>query len=75
ARIVEARLDGVPIDPVARYRVTVNSFLADGGDGFETFRAGTDRLGGDLDVDALIAWLGATPTLEVPRAARVQRLE
>ena len=75
ARIVEARLDGVPIDPAVRYRVTVNSFLADGGDGFETFRAGTNRLGGDLDVDALIAWLGATPTLEVPRAARVQRLE
>ena len=75
ARIVEARLDGVPIDPVARYRVTVNSFLAEGGDGFEQFRAGTERLGGALDVDALIAWLGATPTLEVPRTARVQRLE
>ena len=27
-------LNGTPIDPAASYRVTVNSFLADGGDGF-----------------------------------------
>jgi 5'-nucleotidase len=35
------------------YRVTVNSFLADGGDSFPILTQGTNRLGGDVDVDAL----------------------
>ena len=48
-------LDGVTVDPSASYRVTVNSFLADGGDGFTTFAQGTSRLGGDLDIDAFRA--------------------
>jgi 5'-nucleotidase len=33
--------------------VTVNSFLADGGDNFAVLRDGTDRLGGVVDTDAL----------------------
>ena len=47
------------VDPVASYRVTVNSFLADGGDGFTVLREGTDRVGGGVDLDALTAYLGA----------------
>jgi hypothetical protein len=31
--------------------VKVNSFLAEGGDGFTVLRQGTDRLGGDVDLD------------------------
>lgn len=46
-------IDGVAIDPAATYRVTVNSFLADGGDNFAVLREGTDRLGGAVDTDAL----------------------
>ena len=46
-------LQGVPLDPAASYRVTVNSFLADGQDGFVVLRQGTDRLGGDVDLDAV----------------------
>jgi len=52
-------LDGVPIDPGADYRVTVNSFLADGGDGFSVLVEGTDRLGGEVDLDALVTYFGA----------------
>ncbi|HYF57641.1 MAG TPA: bifunctional metallophosphatase/5'-nucleotidase [Burkholderiaceae bacterium] len=73
-RIVDARLDGVPIDPAARYRVTVNDYLAAGGDGFDALREGTERVGGPLDVDALVALLGAGGTVEVPRAARLARI-
>ena len=47
------KIGGVTVDPAASYRVTVNSFLADGGDGFTELRDGTDRLGGDIDLDAL----------------------
>jgi 5'-nucleotidase len=46
-------INGVPVDPAASYRVTVNSFLADGGDRFSVLVQGTDRLGGDVDTDAL----------------------
>lgn len=71
-RIVEARLHGAPIDPAGRYRVTVNSFLAEGGDGFDAFRGGVDRLGGVLDVEALVDALRAVPEVTPPAAARVQ---
>ncbi len=52
-------IDGVAVDPSASYRVTVNSFLADGGDKFEVLKQGTDRLGGAQDSDAMEAYLKA----------------
>ena len=36
--------------------MTVNSFLADGGDNYPVLVQGTDRLGGDVDLDALVAY-------------------
>ena len=56
-RITLIELDGKPIDPVASYRVTVNNFLASGGDGFSTLSVGTDAVDGGLDLDAMEAWL------------------
>ncbi|HKY48258.1 MAG TPA: bifunctional metallophosphatase/5'-nucleotidase [Acidimicrobiia bacterium] len=52
-------IGGTPLDLAASYRVTVNSFLADGGDGFSVLIGGTDRLGGDIDLDALVAYFAA----------------
>ena len=46
------KLNGTTISPTAKYRVTVNSFLADGGDGFGVFELGTERLTGAVDLDA-----------------------
>ena len=51
--------NGGVINPSSTYRVTVNSFLATGGDGFTVFNDGTDRLGGAQDIDALIAYFAA----------------
>lgn len=51
------KLNGVSLDPAASYRVTMNSFLADGGDLFTVFTEGTAPLGGAQDLDALEAWL------------------
>jgi 5'-nucleotidase len=48
---------GTVVDPAQSYRVTVNSFLADGGDRFTVLRDGTNRLGGAVDTDALEAYL------------------
>jgi 5'-nucleotidase len=52
-------LNGVVIDPAANYRVTVNSFLADGGDSFPILTQGTERLGGAVDTDAFEAYFAA----------------
>jgi 5'-nucleotidase len=52
-------IGGVPVDPLASYRVTVNSFLADGGDSFPILTQGTDRLGGEVDTDAFEKYFAA----------------
>ncbi|MDQ3643414.1 MAG: 5'-nucleotidase C-terminal domain-containing protein, partial [Actinomycetota bacterium] len=62
------KVNGVAVDPNGRYRITVNSFLADGGDNFRVLTQGTDRLGGPLDLDALEAYFQATsPVAPGPR--------
>lgn len=67
-------LDGHAIDPEQRYRVTVNNFLGDGGDGFRVLRDGADRVGGPADVDALTEYLSAsTRPLAPDRAPRITR--
>nr|WP_315428317.1 bifunctional metallophosphatase/5'-nucleotidase [uncultured Albidiferax sp.] len=48
---------GAVQNPSKTYRVTVNNFMADGGDGYTTLVKGTNRLGGAQDIDALTAYL------------------
>jgi 5'-nucleotidase len=67
-------LNGTPIDPNATYRVTINSFLADGGDGFAAFTGGDNRTGGGVDLDAFTAYLGANAPVAPPAATRVTPL-
>ncbi|MDQ3477809.1 MAG: bifunctional metallophosphatase/5'-nucleotidase [Pseudomonadota bacterium] len=71
-RIVAASLNGRPIDAAASYRVTVNSFLASGGDGFTVLTEGRERRDAGLDLDALEAWLA--PGREVPKLGRTRNL-
>jgi 5'-nucleotidase len=66
-------LNGAPVQGTASYRITVNAFLADGGDGFAVLKSGTDRMGGALDVDALTSYLGAHSPLAPPAAGRITR--
>jgi 5'-nucleotidase len=60
------RLRGAPLDLAKPYRVTVNSFLAGGGDEFAVLEEGTDRVAGAIDVDALIAYLGVKGSPKAP---------
>lgn len=53
--------DGTPVRPDGRYRVVVNSFLADGGDNFTVLREGEDRIVGPIDLDALVEYLQRLP--------------
>ena len=50
-------INGVVQSPAKTYRVTVNNFMATGGDGFSTLIGGTGVQGGAQDIDALVAYL------------------
>ena len=67
-------IGGVTIDPAATYRVTVNSFLADGGSGFTVFKEGTNRSGGEIDLDALVSYFGAKSPVSPGPQDRIRRL-
>lgn len=60
-RIGNIVVHGAMVEPSTAYRVTVNSFLADGGDGFTVLTAGTQRLGGAVGVDSFEAYLKSRP--------------
>jgi 5'-nucleotidase len=47
-------INEVAVQPAQTYRVAMNNFLASGGDGFSVFNEGTDQLGGEIDLDALV---------------------
>jgi 5'-nucleotidase len=65
------------------YRVTVNNFMATGGDGFAVLLGGTSTLGGAQDIDALTAYLSAgykaplppyDPTAAALKRPRIQQV-
>jgi 5'-nucleotidase len=60
SRISNMMLSGNPIVPGTTYKVTLNNFIADGGDSFPAFTAGTNRVyAPDFDIDALADYLDA----------------
>ena len=65
---VETLVDasGAVKNPAKSYRVTVNNFMADGGDGYATLVKGSNRIGGAQDIDALTAYLA---DFKAPKAA------
>jgi 5'-nucleotidase len=67
-------INDVPIDLTASYRVTVNSFLADGGDNFLVLVEGTDRLGGEVDLDALVTYFGLNSPVAPGPQDRINRI-
>jgi 5'-nucleotidase len=69
--VSNVKLNGVALDPGATYRVTVNSFLADGGDNFATFATVTaPRLDGGNDLQALVNYLGTFSPVAPPPTDR-----
>ncbi|HSV60935.1 MAG TPA: bifunctional metallophosphatase/5'-nucleotidase [Variovorax sp.] len=75
--------NGVVQNPAKSYRVTVNNFMATGGDGFTVLLGGSSVLGGAQDIDALTAYLNAgykaplppydpsQPALAIPRITQL----
>ncbi|MFQ6392892.1 bifunctional metallophosphatase/5'-nucleotidase [Nocardia sp. KC 131] len=67
------RIAGQPLNQVATYRITTNSFLAGGGDGFAVFTEGTDKAVGPIDLDAFEAFAKGRPPLQAPPARAEKR--
>ena len=68
------KLNGASISPDAKIRVTVNDFLASGGDGFKVFTEGTERRYGNFDIDALEVYFLKNSPIAPPPRDRIQRL-
>ncbi|MGJ7582600.1 bifunctional metallophosphatase/5'-nucleotidase [Variovorax sp. RHLX14] len=71
SRITAMKLAGTPVLDATTYRVTMNSFLATGGDNFTVFNEGTQTIGGDQDIDALEAYIKANKPLMPPTPTRI----
>jgi 5'-nucleotidase len=69
------KLDGAPIDAAKSYRVTVNNYLALGGDGFTALKDGTAAQFGVYDVDALFAYFAANSPLAPAPPDRIARTD
>jgi 5'-nucleotidase len=67
-------INGAPVIPLTSYRVTVNSFLAAGGDNFSVLVDGTHRLGGEIDLDALVTYFGLNSPVAPGPQDRITRL-
>jgi 5'-nucleotidase len=65
-RIGQIWINGTLINPTTTYRVTMNNFLATGGDGVTVFNEGTDALGGAQDIDAWVAYFATFPPAGIP---------
>jgi 5'-nucleotidase len=68
------RLNGVPIAMERNYRVTVNSFMASGGDALGVFKQGRNVQEGDTDVDAAKLYFSNHNPLPPPQMGRIQRV-
>ena len=72
-RIIELMNEnGHPIDDSQMYTVTMNEFLAGGGDGFSVFQEGTNIKEGPTELDALTQYIqGYEEDILVPALNRI----
>jgi 5'-nucleotidase len=69
------KLHGTAIDAAKSYRVTVNDYLALGGDGFTVLKDGTAKQYGVYDDEALFAFFGANSPITSGPPDRISRID
>jgi 5'-nucleotidase len=74
SKISNVMIGGVPLDLAATYRVTVNNFLADGGDGYSVLTQGTNRYVGEIDLDAFARYIEFLGTVNPGPQNRITRV-
>jgi 5'-nucleotidase len=67
-------LNGEAVDPAASYRVTVNSFLAGGGDNFTVLTEGTNTFNGAVDSEVFADYVGEVSPLTPGPQDRINRV-
>jgi 5'-nucleotidase len=65
------KLNGTAIDPALSYRITVNNYLALGGDGFTALKDGTALQFGKYDDEALFAYVKVSSPVAPPPQDRI----
>ncbi|HEX7745312.1 MAG TPA: bifunctional metallophosphatase/5'-nucleotidase [Micromonosporaceae bacterium] len=65
-------IGGTAVLDSASYRITVNNFLAGGGDGFSVLTGGKNSITGMIDLDAFTAYLGANSPVSAPALDRIR---
>ena len=70
SHVTSVTLDGEPLDPDASYKVTVNSFLASGGDNFGAFDTGSQADSGQVDLQAQVDYFDENPVVSPDYAQR-----
>ncbi|MBV9982828.1 5'-nucleotidase, partial [Bradyrhizobium sp.] len=75
-RVIAERmmLNDARIAPAQNYRVTVNNYLAQGGDGFAALKDGTNAQFGAYDSDALFAYFLAKSEITPTTPDRIARV-
>jgi len=74
-RIVAVMQNGTPLQPERKYTVTVNEYLAGGGDTFTVLTQGVNPVVGPFIAEALIQYVQAQPQpLNADIAGRISRL-
>ena len=73
-RVQNIQIGQKPLDLARAYNVTMNSFLASGGDGFWQFNQAPTLSGGELDVDALSDYVQKRPGLKPAPTDRIRML-
>ena len=71
SRVTAVTLNGQPLDDARSYKVATNNFTAAGGDGFTMFAGAPKLETGILDVDVLVNFLKANPTLSAQPEGRI----
>lgn len=69
------KLHGSVIDMATKYRITVNGFLSEGGDGFKLLKEGSDRVGGPIDLDALVNYFSKMSPVKSSNEVRVLKVK
>ena len=71
SRVLEASIAGAPLDPNRVYHVATIDYLLLGGDGHTWFGKGSNVIYGDIEVDAVAAYMTAHSPLDPKVAGRI----
>ena len=74
-RATQIMISGQALMDSKSYRVTVNSFIADGGDNFTVLTKGTNRVGGGQDIDALEKYINQNSPVQAPETNRIKVIQ